>query len=131
MQDIERIRKIKTTKTISQVKEMLPKCGLLYGFLSDKTHLDFSNHHEFLKIENGQNVILHSKSNFYDYAYVILTLADLFGIVWELSQVDYLSEVESIEVKKGCHIIKQDRPFIKIMEHHLHNIENYSEQTKV
>lgn len=58
------IRRIVTTKAISQLKKELPAAGKLYGYLSKKTHIDYSDHHEFLFVENRRNVILRTQRNY-------------------------------------------------------------------
>jgi hypothetical protein len=123
LEDIDDIKKIETTKSISKLKKITPKCGVLYGYLSNKTHIDYSSHGDFLHVENGKNVVLYTQQQFYEYAQVILHLADMFGIVWELSQYKYLSEVETIQTKDNIYSVKADRPFIAIIEEHLKKAE--------
>jgi hypothetical protein len=125
LDNIDDIKKIETTKTISKLKKIIPKCGVLYGFLSDKTHIDYASHGDFLRIEEGQSFVLHTQHQFYEYAQVILHLADWFGIVWEMSQYEYLSEIESIEVKDNIYTVKPDRPFLALIQEHLRKIKNH------
>ncbi len=128
LDDINEIKNLVTTKTISKLKVTIPESGKLYGFLSKKTHIDYNSHFEFLHIENDENVILHTQSEYYEYAQVILYLADLFGIVWELSQFKYLKEVESIQIIDSINVIREDRPFKKIIEKHLIEIKKCNEK---
>jgi hypothetical protein len=98
--------------------------GKLYGHLSSKTHLDYSNHPEFLGRAKGGNIIKLTANDLYDYARVILTLADAFAIVWEHSQLNYMKETESIEIKAGTVVIKKDRIFLEVIKKHLEQIKN-------
>ena len=123
LDEIDDIKKIETTKTISSLKKVIPRCGPLYGCLSKETHIDYDSHGEFLRVENGKNVILQSQHQFNEYAQVVLNLADMFGIVWELSQYKYLSDVEAIEVKNDNFTVKTNRPFIAVIETHLDNLD--------
>lgn len=123
LEDVDAIEKIVTTKTISNLKKVIPAAGNLYGFLSNKTHINYKSHIDFLRVENGQNMVLHSHQEFYEYAEVMLHLADLFGIVWELSQYKYLSQVETINLEDSIYSVKSDRPFIAVIEDHLKKIE--------
>ncbi|PKN52307.1 MAG: hypothetical protein CVU55_07180 [Deltaproteobacteria bacterium HGW-Deltaproteobacteria-13] len=120
---IDDIKAIITTKVVSKLKKVIPLGGKLYGFLSKKTHLDYQSHPDFLRVDNSKNVILHTQFEFYEYAQIILHLADLFGIVWELSQFKYLEKTECIETIDGLLTIRKDRPFLKILKEHLNNIE--------
>jgi len=120
---LRRYKKIVPTKAISKLKKTQPVCGKLYGFLSKKTHIDYKSHFEFLRVKNGKNVVLHTQSEYYEYAEVILHLADLYGIVWELSQHNYLTNVESIEIYNDSCIIKEDRPFLNVIKECLRKIE--------
>jgi len=123
-EDLEDIKNIVTTKAISNLKKSQPVCGKLYGFLSKKTHIDYKSHLEFLRAEKNVNVVLHTQNQFYEYAEIILHLADLYGIVWEASQQAYLTSLESIEIGDGGYSVKEDRPFLKIIKDHLEKIEN-------
>ncbi|MBI5204594.1 MAG: hypothetical protein HZA11_06725 [Nitrospirae bacterium] len=123
LDDLDKVKKIVTTKAISKLTKFIPWCGRLYGFLSQKTHIDYENHIEFLRTENGKNVILHGQAAHYEYAQVILCLADLFGIVWEMSQFHYLKETEAVQFRKGIYSARENRPFRKTIEHHLLDIE--------
>lgn len=119
--DINKIRSIVTTKTLSELKRIIPECSRLYGLLSKKTHINYERHQEFLTVCKGRNMVLLSHQNFSQYADVILNLADFFSIVWELSQLDYMIKLESIEVKNGCPAVIQDRPFRKVIESHMNS----------
>lgn len=126
LEDLNDIEKIVTTKAISQLKKIAPEAGKLYNFLSEKTHIDYDNHSEFITIEQERNVILLSHLDYYEYAKVILKLADLFGIVWEISQFKYMNKRESVKKEKGVFIVKQNRPFLRIIKKHLDKIEKMS-----
>ena len=107
LEELDKVKRIVTTKALSKLTKLIPWCGRLYGFLSQKTHIDYENHIEFLRIENGKNVILHGQAAFYEYAQVILYLADLFGIVWEVSQFHYLKKTEAVQFRKGIYSMKE------------------------
>lgn len=113
--DVEEIQNIVTTKTITKLRKLVPEVGILYKFLNTKTHIDYASHGEFVKIENNKNYVVHGHGNFYDYVRVILYLADLFIIVWEISQFHYLSDVESVEIDNGTIKIIVSRPFDKVI----------------
>jgi hypothetical protein len=117
--NIEKIRTIITTKTLSKLKNVFPKCGRLYSFLSRKAHISYSSHGEFLELQRERNLVLLSHTNFYEYTFVILTLADLFAVVWELTQLDYMNKLESIEIKNGFPAVVAGRPFQKVIQNHL------------
>lgn len=123
LENLDEIKKIETTKTISKLKKIIPKCGIIYGYLSKKTHIDYESHRDFLHVNNGENVVLHTQHQFYEYAQIILHLADLFGIVWELSQYKYLSEVEAIQKKDNIYSVNEYRPFAAIIKEHLDKVE--------
>ncbi len=111
--DREEIEAIKTTKSISKLKSFCPDVGELYGFLSNKTHISYDSHHEFMKVENDCNVVRLGQDRIAKYAEVLLSLADMFVAVWEFSQYDYLPSVESVTKKDHTIILRTDRPFKK------------------
>lgn len=110
--DLAFLENIETTKSIGALKRFAPEAGRLYGFLSTKTHIDYSSHMEFLRVEGGQNVVLHAQPHYDEYAEVILRLADLFGLVWEVSQATYLDAFEAIDVN---HSPNSDRAFLAVV----------------
>jgi hypothetical protein len=115
--DIRYIKRIAPTKAITGLQKVAPDSGRLYGFLSKKTHIDYDSHSEFIDIQGG--MILLSQDQYYDYANIILTLADLFCIIWEITQFDFMSGQEFVEKKGTAFVIKQNRPFLKIIRKHL------------
>jgi hypothetical protein len=115
---IEDIEAIVTTKTISKLKKLIPKSGQLYGYLSKKTHIDYDSHGDFWSVKQGKNVVHQSQANFQEYALVILILADMFSIVWEITQYDYMDKIETIKVKNDKIVLNPKRPFLKVIEEH-------------
>lgn len=67
LDDLEAIKKIDTTRALSRLKRFAPVAGEMYGFLSKKTHIDYSSHREFLQVEDGRNVVLHAQSRYAEY----------------------------------------------------------------
>jgi hypothetical protein len=126
--DIDRIERIDTTKAVSVLKRVAPEAGRLYGFLSSKTHIDFSSHLEFISIEQGQNVVWFAHPRYLEFAEVILTLADLFGIAWEISQFRYIPNPESVFRKDAQLAVNDDRPFLREKEHLLSILRKLSEE---
>lgn len=121
--DLTFLESIKTTRSISALKRLIPEAGRLYGFLSTKTHIDYTSHMEFLRVEDGQNIILHAQPHYAEYAEIILRLADIFGLVWEISQADYLDDFEAIDVRR---LPKPDRTFLTILEEHVARMSELS-----
>jgi hypothetical protein len=112
MKQISDIKQIKTTRCVSQLKKDIPVAAKLYGFLSKKTHIDYSAHVEFLRIKEERPAILHTHMNFEEYSHIILELADLFGIVWELSQFEYVADPEAVTRSSNAFSINSARPFL-------------------
>lgn len=117
--NLDDIKQLVTTKCIGKLKELNRDYGRLYGILSTKVHIDYGNHREFLRVENGQNIILLNHADYAEYAFIMLTLADLFGIVWELSQESYIQNFEATRIVDGVRTIREDRPFRKIANEYL------------
>lgn len=124
LNNLDDIKRLVTTKCISNLKELNQNYGKLYGILSTKVHIDYENHREFLHIENGQNVILLNHADYAEYAFVILTLADLFGIVWEISQAAYIQDFEATQIIDNTRTIRKERPFRKIANDHLASLKS-------
>ena len=119
LDNLAEIKKLVTTNCISRLRELNQGYGRLYGILSKKVHLDYENHGEFLRVKNGESAVLLTLFDYYEYAFVLLTLADLFGIVWELSQAAFIQDFEATHITDGVRSIRDDRPFKKIASGHL------------
>jgi len=124
LDNLDAIVKIETTRAISHLKRFAPLAGQMYGFLSNRTHIDYSSHGEFLRVESGKNVVLHAQPRFAEYGRTILLLADLFGLVWELSQFPYIKIPEAIVVGKTGPMPNPERPFIEKMHEHIDALES-------
>ncbi len=123
LNDREAISKIKPNQAISKLKKFLPKVGKLYGYLSKHTHIDYHRHHEFIKIENNQSMVVLGQDRLDECAMVLLHLADIFVSVWEFSQHDYLNEFTAIDVQDNIVNLLDDRVFLKQIKLILDNIE--------
>jgi hypothetical protein len=123
-QDVETVKRIRTTKTFSRLTSLVPQAGELYGFLSKKTHIDYSIHPEFLSIDNGTNAIIQSDGDYVlpEYGSIILLLGDLFGLVLEASQFQYIVSPQAIEQRQGTCLPKPDREYLLKMQEYLNNI---------
>lgn len=128
LDDLDLIARVQTTKAISCLKKDFPEVGRLYGFLSKKTHIDYSSHFDFLDIDEGKNIIWHARADFVEFSEVLLTLADIFGLVWEITQFAYIPSPETVELRNGSIKIKPDRPFLKQKQKHLSKIETISKK---
>jgi hypothetical protein len=107
------IEGIEATRAISELKRFAPEVGRLYGFLSAKTHIGYSSHLEFLGTENGKNVVFHAHPRYIEFAEIVLSLGDLYGLVWELSQFAYIKDPEAVELRDGNVLPRSDRPFLR------------------
>jgi hypothetical protein len=108
---IDDIAKIETTKTIGRLKQILPEVEILYGTLSKKTHIDYFSHHQFLKIEDGENYISYTHLEYKEYAHITLKLADLLIIIYEYTQFMYMKKLVSIVLVDNIPQIKSERGF--------------------
>lgn len=119
LDNLDDIKRLVTTNCIGKLKELNQDYGRLYGVLSNKVHIDYGNHGEFLRVEDGENIVLLTHSNFAEYAFVMLALTDLFGVVWEISQASHIQDFEATEFIDGTRSIRADRPFRKTANQHL------------
>jgi hypothetical protein len=122
LEDLETIKSIKTTKAISQLRQFVPRAGKVYGFLSKKTHIDYSSHAEFLCVQDGRPAVRHAQPKFDEYGRTMLFLADIFGMVWELSQCSYIGVPEAIVIEP-VPAPDPKRQFLSIMKNHIDAID--------
>lgn len=124
LDSLDDIKRLVTTKCVGGLCKIdPPRLGKLYGMLNLRVHLDSRSHTDFLRIENGVGVVHYTQPDYSEYALVMLLLADLFGVVWELSQAPYIQDFEATELRNGIHSMKEDRSFIEVMKNHLAEFE--------
>jgi hypothetical protein len=126
--DMLNIENIVTTKSINELKRFAPSAGHLYGFLSQKTHIDFGEHSDFFRIVNGKGTILFTQSTFSEYAKVILELADIFGAVWEATQRNFIDDLQAVVVSSGQAVLHPDRPFRALAKQISRDFEQFDKQ---
>lgn len=112
--NVAAVENIEPNRAISELKRFAPEAGRLYGFLSSKTHIGFASHLEFLGIENEQNIIWYAHPRYSEFAEIMLSLADFFGLIWELSQFAYIESPEAVGMEGGNLCARADRPFLAI-----------------
>jgi hypothetical protein len=128
--DMDAVERIKATTAVTELVRFAPDAGRLYGFLSKKTHIDYSSHMEFLRLQDGQGALVYAHDVMPEYGSVILRLADLFGLVWEASQFPYLAAAQAVERREGVIVPKPDRPYLAAMQAHLDNIQRAADHAK-
>lgn len=129
MNDVDSIKKVNSTKSISELKKLSPDVGRMYGMLSDKVHANYDDHWDFIRIWNERNLILYSDYRFDEFSHIIMTLADLGGAVYEITQHNYIDEVESIKSVLSDVKLDDQRPFLveiqKTMQHYARLSSDY------
>lgn len=121
--DLNKIKSTSPSKSIAILKKFAPKVARLYGFLSKKTHLDLESHGEFINKHEEGFMITYSHTRYKEYASMILDLADLFVLVWECTQYDFLDTTISVSKDKENILPKPDRVFLKTIKEQLAKFE--------
>ncbi|EHK9181975.1 hypothetical protein RFA54_004364 [Vibrio vulnificus] len=103
--DEDFVEKLQSTKSISELKKEFPKAGKLYGILSNLVHVGYNSHQYIITThESGEYDVNLNYFDFLDFSLLILELADMFSIVWELSFYEHQAQLNSIssENKSLC-----------------------------
>ena len=92
----QKIRLLKPTKTISHLKKIIPYIGNLYGSLNIVTHMDPEYDHNYsLEIDNGIILINYNiPDKKYLAIYFLILIADLFRIISEYTFRSYGIELK-------------------------------------
>lgn len=113
LDDPSKIQQVRGHSEMKRLTSLVPPAGRLYGSLSKLAHIYSSFHREFfVESEDGHRVI-HAEMRTQEYAEHLLMLADVFGIVWEVTQADYLPGLETVVRTDNEFRIVVDRPFFK------------------
>lgn len=115
LEDLSQIEKLKPNKNFTNFKNLIPDAGKIYSFLSDMAHISYKNHGRFLErnSENGLTIKLTSLE-YRDFSVLLLELADMFSIVWEYTQFNYLCDhVATTTLQTGIVRLDPDRQFVE------------------
>jgi hypothetical protein len=80
MEDTEKIFKIKPSKTISNLKKLMPYSGRLYGELSSRTHIDPKENRQYIVRKDGSFYV---RYNLHEDSKIILYYICLLAIDFE------------------------------------------------
>ncbi|MBF9253747.1 hypothetical protein I2I11_10620 [Pontibacter sp. 172403-2] len=111
------------TKSISQLAKFHTQAGKLYGILSKKTHIDKSEVHKYIKIEDGKVYTLHNSIEFSLGASIyLLAVLDIQYCVFEFCFRQQLKDFKCITPNEiTCEIM--DNRSTKILEEYSRKIE--------
>jgi hypothetical protein len=89
-------------KAISTLKNIMPNVGRLYAFINERAHLDTKMISQVVHVDkHGSYAVLSDLYRSLDAAIVLLTLADIFGIVMEKVYRDYFGTYEYVKIDGG------------------------------
>lgn len=112
--DDDTLFKVRPSKSISQLKHFVPLVGRLYGFLSEKSHLEPEVTKEYLHVDDeGGSVLLASLVVCRELVPLLLVLADVYDIVFECLAYELLDDCQAVErAKDGSLVLLPDRPVL-------------------
>ena len=55
--------KVSPRKCITKLKELIPQAGIMYGFLSERAHIEPSQIHRLVSFEKGESYVIYSSIN--------------------------------------------------------------------
>lgn len=117
LEDAQIAKNVSATKSITELKSLLPSVGRLYGELSSDTHLGLLEHRRFLDLSGTRAKVklTHGARSLHS-GLVLLDLADYWAVVYEVTQKDYMTALENWETSDGQLQLRADRPFLRQVE---------------
>ncbi|MEV8273376.1 hypothetical protein [Microbacterium sp. NPDC077184] len=107
----EELDKIKSHSAISAFKKIAPAAGPLYGRLSQSTHAGNSTHRSWFDITpEGRGVVTTRRAPGVAQATTLLTLADMWVLALEATQIGHMLSYEAIDPATGTAL--EDRAFL-------------------
>jgi hypothetical protein len=105
---------VSPTKAIGELKALVPYVGPAYGYLSKRTHLSLDSHALFLDSSGERNqVILRHGLQALAEGWLLLLAADCWAVVFERTQLHFMSTLENWVPSEGGVSLAADRPFLK------------------
>lgn len=113
LESADDIRRIKPQSQIAVLKGLLPGAGRYYGSLSEFVHYDAEKHSYFLSLHSsGQLKLITAHAALaWSAGLGLLELADMFSIVFEHTQWDFMRSRENWTDRPRA--VRDDRPFAK------------------
>jgi len=110
----EAVDRVSPTKAIGELKALLPYVGPAYGYLSKRTHLSLESHALFVDFsgERTQVILRHGRKALAE-GWLLLFAADCWAVVFERTQLDFMSTLENWVESEGGVSLAADRPFLK------------------
>ncbi|MDJ0365225.1 hypothetical protein QMK33_08675 [Hymenobacter sp. H14-R3] len=116
---------VSPTKSVGILKNLLPNAGRLYNVLSKKAHIDKSEIHNYIKIENEQHfVLLHDINYALEASAYLLLVLDLMNCTFEYCFKNYGIHFENTFLDRNKAVfLKEDRDFRNLANSKIAQIE--------
>lgn len=105
------VEQVQPQRAMTNLRQLYPDAGRLYGFLSDRVHQDVAVHQEMFSREGDRNVIGAAKQCVPHACGVLVRLCDIYLAVWEATQARHLTSLESVFIDGAMIRLHDDRPF--------------------
>ncbi|MEX2375453.1 MAG: hypothetical protein WD942_07695 [Dehalococcoidia bacterium] len=102
---------VKSTASITALRQLYPAAGRLYGRLSQSAHMDVAEHLGLVSTVSGRSEITTREDTLQWGSLVLLNLGDAWLAVWEVTQQAHLSNMEHVTSREGQLLLADDRPF--------------------
>lgn len=113
------------TKSLGILKNLMPNAGRLYNILSKKAHIDKSEIHNYIKIENEQHfVLMHDISYALEASAYLLLLLDFMNCTFEFCFKNYRIHFENTYLDRNKAVfLKEDREYKSLANSKIEQIE--------
>ena len=102
--------KVSPRKCIKKLKELIPQAGIMYGFLSERAHIEPSQIHRLVNFEKDQSYVVYSSiNNIVVECYFLLVISDWFGIIMENTYREHYDDFEFIKFENNKVVINPSR----------------------
>ena len=115
------------TKSIGLLKNLLPSTGRTYNALSKKAHVDKTEIHNYIKIENGQHFVLLNSENYaLEACAYLLLIIDFMNCTFEYCFKKHLTNFENTYLDRNKAVfLNDDRKFKELANTEIDKIESF------
>jgi len=108
---------ISVTKSVGKLKELIPHCGKLYGFLSNLAHISPGYSKEYILFDEGcPTVVVATTRNLDTIIFLLLLLLDICQIVTEVIYHPLIPQYIHIAIDKHNNIsVNKSRPLLRLI----------------
>lgn len=125
LRDNAELEALRPTSSITFLKRIYPRAGVLYGLLSRGAHVDIHGHRAVFNALPEGNTITVREPSVERGSMALLHLADAWATAWESGQSRHMDVLVSVVRNNSGFVLNPERPFKATVNEHLKRVRDF------